>query len=310
MSVFHSGINNFGDALNKAFWPKAAPGIFETGVGDTVWFGIGTLLNDRLLSQFPKKRILGSGVGYGSLTPGLHYREADVVCVRGPLSAEAMKIDRRYAITDPAILTPRLDIIPDALTATDGQVVFIPHHYTDGMSLNWDHVCRRAGVRHVSPAQDPVEVIQNIRNARLVIAEAMHAAILADAFRVPWVPVALTPVINEFKWRDFFLSMELDCGLNHVFAREQKVLEVLRRLRPRGTGKPAAAMGGAAPSAASTSAPKAKARGKTLFERMPRLSEGLISRKLAGLSRHSGILSDDRVLVDRQDALTAAFHSL
>jgi succinoglycan biosynthesis protein ExoV len=37
----------------------------------------------------------------------------------------------------------------------------------------------------------------------------MHAAILADAFRVPWVAVTTSRVINSFKWEDWATSLQV-----------------------------------------------------------------------------------------------------
>jgi succinoglycan biosynthesis protein ExoV len=37
----------------------------------------------------------------------------------------------------------------------------------------------------------------------------MHAAIVADALRVPWIPVVLSPQSNSFKWLDWTLSLSL-----------------------------------------------------------------------------------------------------
>lgn len=36
----------------------------------------------------------------------------------------------------------------------------------------------------------------------MVLADAMHAAIIADAMRVPWLPLITSPQINTFKWLD------------------------------------------------------------------------------------------------------------
>jgi succinoglycan biosynthesis protein ExoV len=38
----------------------------------------------------------------------------------------------------------------------------------------------------------------------------MHAAIVADTFRIPWVPVVTNARINEFKWRDWTSSLDLE----------------------------------------------------------------------------------------------------
>jgi succinoglycan biosynthesis protein ExoV len=52
-------------------------------------------------------------------------------------------------------------------------------------------------------------VIEKIRSARLVLAEAMHAAIVADSLRVPWIAVSSSPKVSSFKWLDWTQSMEL-----------------------------------------------------------------------------------------------------
>ena len=56
---------------------------------------------------------------------------------------------------------------------------------------------------------DVEAVVQQIASSRLVIAEAMHAAIVADAFRVPWIPVTSVPETNPFKWQDWCESLDL-----------------------------------------------------------------------------------------------------
>jgi succinoglycan biosynthesis protein ExoV len=52
-------------------------------------------------------------------------------------------------------------------------------------------------------------VLAQISRARLVLAESLHAAICADAYRVPWLPVLTSPRINAFKWHDWLRSLEL-----------------------------------------------------------------------------------------------------
>ncbi len=40
----------------------------------------------------------------------------------------------------------------------------------------------------------------------------MHGAIVADAYRIPWIGVDMYGV-NKFKWQDWMLSLELDVPL-------------------------------------------------------------------------------------------------
>ena len=52
-------------------------------------------------------------------------------------------------------------------------------------------------------------MVRRIAAADKVIAESMHAAIIADAFRVPWVPVALSREVSPFKWVDWTSSVNV-----------------------------------------------------------------------------------------------------
>ena len=85
----------------------------------------------------------------------------------------------------------------------------MPHHQSD-FTGTWEETCRRAGVRYLNPCGDSRTTVETLRRARLVLADAMHAAIVADALRVPWVPVATSLEISSFKWIDWTRSMNLE----------------------------------------------------------------------------------------------------
>jgi succinoglycan biosynthesis protein ExoV len=52
-------------------------------------------------------------------------------------------------------------------------------------------------------------ILEAFSRARLVLTEAMHGAIVADALRIPWIPLAISPEMNRFKWMDWTMAMEL-----------------------------------------------------------------------------------------------------
>lgn len=87
---------------------------------------------------------------------------------------------------------------------------------TARLALNWDTIGQRAGLEVVLPQDDAVSVINRTREARLVIAESMHGTIIADAFRIPWIPVAISHHFNSFKWQDWADSMEVDFHMNEA----------------------------------------------------------------------------------------------
>jgi succinoglycan biosynthesis protein ExoV len=198
---------NFGDDLNPWLWQRALPGYLNADPG-SYFFGIGTILREKYVREIPaaaRKVVFGSGAGYGA-APKVD-RSWTIYCVRGPLTARVLGIDASLAITDPAILA--VDYLKD-LNVQRECCGFIPHHKTAENS-NWRAVCEAAGLRYINPEQKPEEVMRQIAGCRSVIAESMHGAILADAFRVPWMPVVLSRGILPFKWCDWSASL----GINY-----------------------------------------------------------------------------------------------
>lgn len=197
---------NFGDGMNAWLWPRVLPGCFDGDDGIS-FSGIGTIIGP----EMPPARqwiVCTSGVGYGGVPPGFGGDGWSIVAVRGPLSAAALGLEAKAAVTDGAIL---LATLPEYAPLPDNErsgVLFIPHHQTDG-DADWPEICRRAGVDYLPARLDSREVIGRIRGAKLVLAEAMHAAIVADTMRVPWVPIAGSPQVNSFKWLDWSRSLDM-----------------------------------------------------------------------------------------------------
>lgn len=195
---------NFGDQLNIWLWPKLIPEVINDQ-NQGLFVGIGTLLNTSLpINQ--KLAIFGSGVGYGNL-PQIQ-DVWHIYCVRGPRTASVLKLDPKLAITDAALLT-RLCYQP---TSVDGnlskQVAFMPHWQTP-MFL-WQQACEQLGLTFIDPGESVDNVLDKISNAKYVLTEAMHGAIIADSLRIPWIAISTRPSINTFKWFDWCESMELE----------------------------------------------------------------------------------------------------
>jgi len=195
---------NFGDQLNAWIWDKVLPGIFDEDP-EVLFFGIGTLLN----GEAPRAKrvvVLGTGVGYGApiSEPDPSW---EIYCVRGPLSAMALGLSTSAAASDPAILIPRLF---ESTGARRHRFAFMPH-WRSASELH-KRLCSDLGVNYVSPAQPVEQVLEQIASSEVMITEAMHGAIAADALRVPWV--AVHDKRNEdtllSKWQDWCLSLALD----------------------------------------------------------------------------------------------------
>jgi succinoglycan biosynthesis protein ExoV len=209
MQVFcftEGATTNFGDDLNRWLWPRLLPGLVGRD-NFTLFCGIGTILG-RGLPAARRHVVFSSGVGYGPPPEGFGGDDWDVVCVRGPLTARVLGLPSSKAVADGALLLgslPEYQPLPESERAG---TIFMPHYDVLG-SGDWPEICRRAGVEFVSPHLPSEEVLQRIRSAKLVLADAMHAAIVADVFRVPWIPLMTSDRINTFKWLDWTLSLDL-----------------------------------------------------------------------------------------------------
>lgn len=194
---------NFGDDMNAWLWDHLLPGWRDWSPA-TDLLGIGTILKDGFVDPGRRKLVLGSGVGYGA-PPALAPAEAwDIRCVRGPLTAAALGLPERLAVVDPAVTVADMPEFRGARRT--GEALFVPHYRSLGL-LDWRAAAEGAGVAFQSPSDDSRAVIARIAGADRVIAESLHAAIVADAFRVPWAPVTIGGGFNAFKWRDWAASV-------------------------------------------------------------------------------------------------------
>ncbi len=253
---WESAHGNFGDDLNLWLWDFLLPGLRKVHA-ETLLVGVGTVLNEALLPAGVKKLVVGSGFGYGRAPDLSDPAEWDVRAVRGPLTARKLGLDEGLGLVDPAVMVaemPEFQGLP-----RNGGAIFVPH-WESTVGGIWPLVCREAGLGYVDPCGEAKAVIRAIAQAELVIAESMHAAILADAFRVPWVAATTSQSINSFKWRDWAASLGVRYEPRRVpiSSRAEAITKGGRfwgvRFRPRNScggsgraGMPAPAANGAEP---------------------------------------------------------------
>lgn len=200
LHYYRDSIGNVGDDLNPWLWPRLLPGFFDNR-DDAFFLGIGTILGIELPAA-ARKIVFGSGVGYGR-TPTLD-ESWDVRFVRGPLTATALGLPPERAITDAALA---LRLLVPAASGGRG-VAFMPHHLSAEYA-DWRRICADADIRFIDARDPVVTVIAQIASCSMLISEAMHGAVLADALRVPWRAAKAYEHINEFKWKDWCSSLEL-----------------------------------------------------------------------------------------------------
>jgi succinoglycan biosynthesis protein ExoV len=226
---YQDSVGNFGDDLNPWLWPQLLPGAFDRDDG-VLFVGIGSLLSQKIPTP-PLKVVFGTGVGAAGVgagqLPSIDSRWR-FGCVRGPLSAQALGLESKLAITDSAALI-RTIALPKESKCFD--LSFMPHHKS-ARSANWKLYCKLAGINYIDPSASVHETLQSIQRSKIVLAEAMHGAIVSDALRVPWIPIRLYDHILEFKWQDWCQSLGLaykPVTLNSALSLEKTFSSRLRR---------------------------------------------------------------------------------
>lgn len=197
---------NFGDELNSLLWPRLLPDFFDQNA-DRRFLGIGSILDDRH-DRLAMKLVAGSG--YGGYQAGVPLDETWIVhWVRGPHTASHLGLPRSLGVGDPASLVPLAGLAP---VRGGRQIGFMPH-FESAIRGAWREVATLAGVTLIDPRDDPMAIIAAIGRCRVVVSEALHGIIVADALRVPWIAVRPLAPIHRPKWLDWAETL----GLNVAF---------------------------------------------------------------------------------------------
>ena len=205
LTYFKGHVPNFGDELNPYLWPRLIPQDLLDEDENELFVGIGSLLLDHMPRQ-PRKYVVGSGYAGYTRPPDLHDGSWDVIFVRGPRTAATLDLPPDKAICDSAVLLRALDL---PAPAENVGIAFMPHYHSFNRG-HWAEACRLAGVRLIDPRDDVEKVLAEIRGARMLITEAMHGAIVADALRTPWLAVNPIHPENQAKWLDWAEALDLD----------------------------------------------------------------------------------------------------
>lgn len=207
-----NGERNFGDNLNPWLWEKLIPGILDNDER-VAFVGIGSLLNDGLswrTRRASKRVIFGTGVGYGKGALKLD-ESYKIYCIRGPLSAQALGLKDEVGVTDGAVL------IRKVFTSTAKKIhrfSYMPHYELAGKG--WELTCKELGFGYIDPRWTVEEVLSSISQTEVLLTEAMHGAIVADALRVPWVPIVTNSTILSFKWQDWCSSIGIEYKPSYI----------------------------------------------------------------------------------------------
>ncbi len=228
LQYFQGQRPNFGDELNTWLWPQLLPGFFDDDPR-VLFFGIGSILGS-LCNPAAKKIIFGTGyvAAYSDYVPDVHGPNWEVFFVRGPRTARALGLPDSLGIGDAAIL---LRALHDRLQRKPGYVGFMPH-WESLPRGNWSRACALAGIRLIDPTAPVASVLDEILGCEVLIAEAMHGAIVADTLRVPWVPVLPINHAHRDKWFDWAEALRLNFKQHRLWPSSPAEVAFAARYHP------------------------------------------------------------------------------
>lgn len=217
LCYFKAPRGNFGDDLNAWVWPRIFDG---NSFKDLHFLGIGSILcqeSDLInsLDSSKTKVVFGTGVRYS-----YHNFQIDdtwdILFLRGPLSAKCFENKFKY-IADAAYVLRQLKEYDEFVNMPKKHELSFMPHISSMPFFNWKQICKNLGMNYISPySEDGVDfTLKEIAQSNRVISEAMHGAIIADIFRVPWhrfvfaTPFSEGGLVSEFKWDDWLLSIDV-----------------------------------------------------------------------------------------------------
>jgi succinoglycan biosynthesis protein ExoV len=200
---------NFGDELNAWMWPKLIEGVWDDK-DESIFLGIGSIIYDFFPSD--KKKVV-FGAGYGGYTPlPTIDKKWKFYFVRGKLTAKALGINENLGIGDAAIL---LRSCVKQKVKKRYKVSFIPHVSSTSTGC-WELACQYASINYIDPCAPVDDVLDQILASELVITEAMHGAIVADALRTPWIAAQPLSSIHMNKWFDWTSALDINLKPNQL----------------------------------------------------------------------------------------------
>ncbi|MGD0745772.1 MAG: polysaccharide pyruvyl transferase family protein [Verrucomicrobiota bacterium] len=187
--------------MNPWLWSRLAPEVCDAK-DPTLFLAIGTILSPRVPAE-PRKVVFGSGCGQNRV-PVLDHKWS-IYGVRGPRTAAMLGLEPSLVLTDPAILVRRIPLPPQEKRFRFSLML----HHQSSFEADWAGICRSAGVHFIDPRVPVEQVLAEIQQTELLVTEALHGAVVADALRIPWIPVRLYGQFVEFKWLDWSESLEI-----------------------------------------------------------------------------------------------------
>lgn len=180
---------NFGDALTSVILGRLGYNVVEPRAGEPALFGCGSILStDHYphVSHCSRIVVWGAGVGWQADCP----IPREYLAVRGPISGDVLGLGPNVLLGDTALLLPHvLGPLPPVGRA---QWLHVAHCSQDGAATR------------VRSDDEILRLVAKIASARHVYTDALHAAVVAHAYGVPYTYLSAAGMPRpEPKWRDF-----------------------------------------------------------------------------------------------------------
>lgn len=205
---------NFGDFLSEYLVSRLFFG-YRAGVSGV--HIAGSVMDDMFvpLRARADRRVVfwGCGVREAGGLSREKWPAVEIEAVRGPLSAAELALGAFVPQGDPAFLLPAL-YRPQKLDWLAGKSICVPHFHDtrDDQTLLADSGCDfvvRPNIENNEKAF--TDVIDAIFSADFVLGSAMHACLVAAAYRRPFAYWRVDTIDLPFKWRDISGSLNIPC---------------------------------------------------------------------------------------------------
>lgn len=236
---------NYGDFLSELFVAAFTAGADEPEAGTPVApyeviHLIGSVINWHHISNALSHTSFGPGVplaywGCGMRDRGTIDPQILARCafhgVRGPLTRAGLGQPEETVIGDPGLLLPLLHTPRPHILA--GRALCIPHFHEP---LNDAQLLKKTGADAIlrpNLPPDPeacLDMIDAIAGAGFVLAGALHAAITAAAYGVPFAYLQTGFLDVPFKWADFAASAGFPVQFEKTVAKGGRLYET--KIRP------------------------------------------------------------------------------
>ena len=224
---YQDRVPNFGDELSPWLMPKIFPDFFDADE-TALFLGIGSIILDNLPAQ-SRKIVFGSG--YGAYTKLPDFAAGwTFYGVRGPRTARACGLGADMVLGDTAILIKKY-----RAPANPGRGIGFMPHFKSLPRGHWQEACATAGLRFINPTAPVLQVLAEIEGCGTLLTEAMHGAIVADALRVPWIPMLPIHRSNRMKWFDWAEALQME--LKHYRLWPSSLRESCTTLLGRGEAR-------------------------------------------------------------------------